>query len=211
MPMNSLADAMTAMDTKNFRGALEVLERLAPTDHEGQATVLFYIGWCRETLGDEDTENIASCYERAALLAQDAMLAGNALFRAGWVLLGADEQQLADSCFARSTDRLSAAGFNNALYCHAAFWQAAGWERSGRYLDAVERYREVATLDDSLRAECHYRQIQCLLSVGALEDALSVCEEAEEWLGQDSQARSAELRRLIAQERNTLRAAMGAA
>ena len=209
--MTSFTDTVIAMDSKDFRGALEILETLAPANDEERATVIFYRAWCREILHDEDTEELVSCYEEAATLARDPILGANASFRAGWLLLNAGEQRRADSAFARSTDRLSAAGIENDLFCHAAYWQAVGWERSGRFLDAVELYGKVAVLNALLRPECVYRQIQCLTAVGALNEALSVCEKAEALLAEDQQPRAAELRRLITQEHKNLRAAMDAA
>jgi tetratricopeptide (TPR) repeat protein len=209
--VSSLADVLKAMDEQDFKGALIILESLDPADDEEQGSILFYSALCREKLGCKDTEELVSCYETSASLARDPTLGGNASFRAGWLLLNAGEQVRAESALARSIDRLSAAGIENALFCHAAFWQAVCWERAGRYLDAAPRYRKVAALDSTLRPECVYRQIQCLTAVGALKEASTVCEQADQWLGQDCQPRSVELRRLIAQEYKTLRTAMDAA
>ena len=206
--MGSLSEAISAIERADFPCAVAMLDSLTPATVEEIAAVLFYRTFCRESLGDSDHLALFGCYQRAAEDLTAPLLRSQALFRAGWMLVHLNDYHGAEPYFAGAVTLCCAVGIKTGIYSHAAYWQALCWETEGRYLDAIERYREIANLDEAFRAECFYRTIQCFVVVGALEAALSACGEAEACLAESSNPRDVEVRRMIGREREMLQTAL---
>jgi tetratricopeptide (TPR) repeat protein len=135
------------------------------------AESLYRLAWRREH-EERDPARALEAYRAAAAIAPPP-LAVDALFRAGFVAQAAGSRLQAIAAYRdciAAADRLEQPV---AAVVHAAFWLGFNLEADGRYLDAMNCYRQVAGGRGLLGLEAAYHGLLCLAAVGRLDEALA--------------------------------------
>jgi len=137
--------------------------------------VFFHCGWCLEQSSREEPGAIIEYYQRAADKTNHTIVKMNSYFRSGWIWLQARQFSRAVEHFSKVMELAERTNDWNEIACNSLYWYAVSLESLGKFLEAIECHRKVQSLSETLSPESRFREIQCLVRVGAFPEALNVC------------------------------------
>ena len=152
--------------------ALRLMALVAAHEPRGDAERLYQVGWSREHDGSAPAQAIEA-YCGAAAIAASAPLAVDALFRAGFVAQHSEPRGLAIAAFRDCVALARMRDVRTAVVPHAHYWLGFNLEAEGRYLEAIDCYREVRGERGVLGLEAAFHGLLCFAAVGRFETALA--------------------------------------
>lgn len=205
--------ALALLSEKRFVEAYPLFKQCIGDSGLNQSDVLFNCGWCLENIGNSQKKALyyyQSCYESATV----GELKLNAGFRYSWVLMEEKNYPQAQHLLSKILAETKLSLTKSLVLRHAVFWFAVCLELDSRFLEAIDFYRKLETVNDqNLELEAQYRKIVCLNQVGNLEAAL---QSADEFLhlpsfSGDEGLRQSELIRLVKDEKCQIERALAEA
>jgi tetratricopeptide (TPR) repeat protein len=145
---------------------------VATDEPRGDAEHLYQIGWSREHDGGPPAQAIEA-YCGAAAIAASPPLAVDALFRAGFVAQHSALRGLAIAAYRDCVALARERAVRTAVVPHAHYWLGFNLEAEGRYLEAIDCYREVSGECGLLGLEAAFHGLLCFAAVGRFEAALA--------------------------------------
>jgi tetratricopeptide (TPR) repeat protein len=139
--------------------------------------LLFKCGWCIENIDEFDNSRAIEYYIAAGENTSDPVSRMNSFFRAGWLFMHLNKNREAINVYSKSIQTGHAEGIFNSIYSEAMYWCAVCLERENQFIDAIELYRTVSLLYNTLRPESLFREICCNISIGHYTKAHQLCKK----------------------------------
>ncbi|RMF58204.1 MAG: hypothetical protein D6748_09435 [Calditrichaeota bacterium] len=164
----------------DFSTAFDLFRQSLEYDEIDIGDALFHCGWCLEQAAHHNWEDILNYYEQAAEKTSMVLVKMNSYFRSGWLWLQEKQYQRAGEHFRKAVEFAEEKEAWNEISYSALYWYAVVLEAQGRYLDALSYHRKLQTFETHLIPESRFREIQCLIQIGAYSEALEVCKKFQE-------------------------------
>ncbi len=142
--------------------------------------VFFHCAWCLEQSGGSDPEKVLELYQKASRQTRIDIVRMNSSFRAGWILLQEWQYRKAGEYFLEVVELAERQNDWNDISCNALYWYALTLENQGQYLEAIRWHRKVQAVSAQFLPESRFRELLCLVRIGAFQEALHVCQQFTE-------------------------------
>ena len=211
--MNNLTwyeQAVALLNENRFSDAFPLFKQCIGIDGISQPDVLFNCGWCLENTGNSRKQAL-NYYLSSYTAAQRDELKFHAGFRYSWLLIEEKKYSKAQAFLSKILAETKLSVAKSLILRHAVYWFAFCLELEGRFLDAIDYYSQVETVNgEGLALEAQFRKISCLNQVGNLEAALQGIDAFlnAPTLSDDEGLRQSELIRLLIDEKSQIERAL---